>query len=64
MYTWGAWVAQAVEHLTFAQVMISQFVGSSPTSGSALTARSPEPASGFCVSLSLPLPSLSKIHKH
>ena len=37
--------AQSVEHLTSAQVMISWFVGSSPTLGSVLTAQSPEPAS-------------------
>ena len=42
---WDAWVAQSVECLTSAQVMISQLVSSSPTSGSVLTARSPEPAS-------------------
>ena len=40
---WGAWVAQSVEHLTSPQVMISQSTGSSPASGSALTARSLEP---------------------
>ena len=34
----GAWVAQSVEHLTPAQVMISRFVGSSPASGSVLRA--------------------------
>ena len=39
------WVAQSVKHLTSAQVMISQFVSSSPTSGSVLTAQSLEPAS-------------------
>ena len=37
----GAWVAQSVECPTLAQGMISQFVVSSPTSGSVLT----EPAS-------------------
>ena len=41
----GAWVAQSVKHLTSTQVMISQFVSSSPASGSVLTARSLEPAS-------------------
>ena len=41
----GAWVAQPVERLTSAQVMISRFMSSSPTSGSVLTARSLEPAS-------------------
>ena len=39
--TWGA---QPVEHLSSALVMISQFVGSSPASGSVLTAQSLEPA--------------------
>ena len=43
---WGAWGAQSIERLTSAQVMISQFMGSSPASGSLLTARSLEPASG------------------
>ena len=42
---WGAWVAQLVKHLPSAQVMISQFVGLSPASGSVLTAQSLEPAS-------------------
>ena len=41
----GAWVAQSVKRPTSAQVMISQFVGSSPASGSVLTAQSLEPAS-------------------
>ena len=36
----GTWVTQSVKHLTLAQVMISWFVGSSPTSGSVLTAQS------------------------
>ena len=40
----GAWGAQSVERPTSAQVMISQFVGSSPVSGSVLTAHSLEPA--------------------
>ena len=40
----GAWVAQLVMHPTLAQVMISQFEGSSPIFGSALTALSLEPA--------------------
>ena len=38
----GAWVAQSVECPTSAQVMISRSGSSSPTSGSVLTARSPE----------------------
>ena len=37
-------MAQWVKRLTSAQVMISQFVSSSPTSGSVLTAQSLEPA--------------------
>ena len=61
-------MAQSVKHLTSAQVMISQFVGSSPASGSVLTAQSLEPASdsvsrslsapprlALCLSLSLSL---------
>ena len=44
-HVWGTWVAQLVERPTLAQVMISWFVGSSPTSGSVLTAQSLEPAS-------------------
>ena len=48
----GTWVARSVKHTTLAQVMISQSVGLSPTSGSVLTARSLEPASDS-VSLSL-----------
>ena len=66
----GAWVAQSVKHLTSAQVMISWFVGSSPASGSVLTARSLEPASDS-VSPSLSAPpllmlclSVSKINKN
>ena len=39
-----AWAAQSIERPTSAQVMISRFVGSSPASGSVLTARSLEPA--------------------
>ena len=54
---WGAWVAQSVKRLTSAQVMISQFVGSSPASGSVLTARSLEPVSDSA-SPSLPAPPL------
>ena len=40
----GTWVAQEVEHPTSAWVMISRFVGPSPTSGSVLTVQSLEPA--------------------
>ena len=68
--SWGAWVAQLVERPTSAQVMISQFVSSSPESGSVLTAQNLEPASDsvspplstpapFVLSLSLSL-SLSQ----
>ena len=68
--TWGAWAAQSVKCPTSAQVMISRFVGSSPASGSVLTAQSLEPASDS-VSPSLYAPPLlmlclclSKINKH
>ena len=44
IFSWGAWVAQSVKHLTSAQVRISWLVGSSPVLGSVLRARSPEPA--------------------
>ena len=53
----GTWVAQSVNLPTSAQVMISWFVGSSPTSGSVLTAQSLEPASDS-VSSSLSAPPL------
>ena len=63
-------MAQSVKHSTSVQVMISQFVGSSPASGSVVTAQSLEPALDSVspsLSLSLPLPSshsvsLSKIN--
>ena len=56
-YTWDAWVAQLVERLTLAQVVISQSVSLSPASGSVLTARSLEPASdSVSPSLSAPAP--------
>ena len=42
---WGTCVAQSVNCPTSAQVMMSQFVGSSPVSCSVLTARSLEPVS-------------------
>ena len=58
-------MAQSVKCATSAQVMVSQFVSSSPMSGSVLTAWSLEPALD---SVSLPLcPSLAlslKIYKH
>ena len=64
-------MAQSVERLTSAQVMISRSVGSSPASGSVLTAQSLEPALDS-VSPSLSAPSttralsvsLSKVNKH
>ena len=55
--SWGAWVAQSVKHPTLTRVMISRFVGSSPTSGSGLTAQGLEPASDS-VSPSLSAPPL------
>ena len=66
----GTWVAQLVKRLTSAQVRISRFVGSSPTSGFVLTAQSLEPASdSMSPSFSAPPPahalslSLSKMNK-
>ena len=41
----GAWMAQLVKHLSSAQVIILQFVDSSPMSGSVPTAQSLDPAS-------------------
>ena len=40
---WGAWVAQSVGQPTLAQVMISQSVSLSPSSGSVLTTQSLKP---------------------
>ena len=59
----GAWRgAQSVGRPTSARVTISPFVGSSPTSGSGLTARSLEPAlDPVSPSLSLPLPRLCSV---
>ena len=54
----GAWVAQSVKRQTSVRVVISQFVGLSPTWDSVLTTWSLEPASDFA-SLSL---SLSPAH--
>ena len=50
-------MAQSVKHPASAQVTISWFVGSSPASGSVLTAQSLEPASDS-VSPSLSAPPL------
>ena len=55
----GAWVAQSVKHSTSAQVTVSWLLGSSPTSGSVLTAQSLEPASDS-VPPSQPLPPSQK----
>ena len=52
----AAWVAQSVECPTSAQVMISQFVSSSPASGSVLAAWSLLGVPFLSLSLSLPLP--------
>ena len=67
----GAWVAQSVKKRpTWAQVMISWFLSSSPMLGSVLTAQSLEPASdsvspSLSASPSLMLClSVSKINKH
>ena len=51
----GAWVAQSVERLTSAQVMISQLIVPAP-SQTVLTAQSLEPASDY-VSPSLSAPN-------
>ena len=53
----GIWVAQSVKRPTSAHAMISRFMGSSPASGSVLTAQSLEPASDY-VSPSLSAPPL------
>ena len=49
----GTWVAQSVKRPTSAQVMISQFVSSSPTWGSVVTAQSLELLRILCLPLSL-----------
>ena len=56
----GGWVAQSVERLTSTQVMIFQFMSSSPTLGSVLTAQGLEPVSDS-VSPSLSAPPLLTI---
>ena len=63
-WPWGAWVAQSVERPTSAQVMISQFVSSSPTSGSGLTAQSLEPASDSVSPCLSALPLLTPCLSH
>ena len=54
----GTWLAQSVEHLTYAQVMISWSMSLRPTWGSVLIARSLKPASDSVSPFSLPLPHL------
>ena len=56
LISWGAWVARSVKHPTLAQVMISQFVGSSPTLGSVLTLRAWNLLQIMCPPLSAPSP--------
>ena len=64
MAYWGAWVAPSVERPTSAQVMISQLMGSSPESGSVLTAQGLEPASdSVSPSLSDPPPFMLCLKK-
>ena len=64
----GTWEAQSVKRLTSAQVMISWFMGLSPTSGSVLTAQSLELASDSVSPSLSALPwlmfCLSKMNKH
>ena len=64
----GAWVAQSVKHQALSQVMISQFVGLSPTSSSALTVQNLLGILSLSPSLSVPPQlvlslSLSKTNK-
>ena len=54
---WDAWVAQSVGRPTLAQVMVSWYMGLSPTSGSVMTARSLEPASDSVSSFLCPSPT-------
>ena len=68
--SWGTRLAQST--MTLAQVMISHFLSSSPTSGSVLTAQSLKPASDSVSPSLCPSPThtvslslfLSKIVKH
>ena len=62
----GAWVAQSVGSLTLAQVTISWFVRSSPTSGSWPTAQSCQQSrllGILSLLLSLPLPCARSLNK-
>ena len=54
----GAWAPQSVKRLTSAQVTISRFMGSSPASGSVLTAQNLESASDSVSSSCSALPHL------
>ena len=63
----GTWVAQSVEHLTSVQIMISQFVSSSPTSARLAAVRTKPASDPLALSLSAPpliVHPLSKINKH
>ena len=51
--TWGTWVAQVVRCPALPQVMISQFMSSSPMLSSAADSSEPVACFGFRVSLSL-----------
>ena len=51
----AAWVAQSAKCLTSAQVMVSQFAGSSLTSGSVLIAKRLDLLQILCLPFSLPL---------
>ena len=69
VWRWGAWVAQSVERLTLAQVMISQLCEFESHIGLCADGLEPGACFRFCVSLSLCLSptcilSLSKINKH
>ena len=57
---WGAWVAQSVERLTLAQIMISQLTSSSSVLGSVLQLR----AWSLLWILYLPLFLLPHPHPH
>ena len=58
MLWWGSWVARSVKRPTSAQVTISQFVRSSPISGSLRSACPHRARFRSSVLLSLPLPDL------
>ena len=67
MKYWGVWVAQSVERLTVAQVMISWLVGSSPKLGLCWQLRACSLLWILCHPLSAPPPlvlCLSQLNKH